>query len=364
MPNVAKTAGDVRIEQPCTCTGRSQCQMQGDDRVHRAPSRSEPIAVRLEACLPLGLQRHLDEHLKGSFADCRNAKGPGPAVRLRDMHPSDRLRTVAPEAQASGQPHPALGRPAHHAVDTGCIPAPVLLSHPANCEPFCGSGADQELLQVLHLPCLPGRCGTVDPTLQSPHGRLRRSPINVGPRRLPPFAGLFGLYRLTSPAIPSFARLPNRRDHGGSQPPFGSGIPSLPRPYPPHYRAAFACSAVPLPPPPSPSLRSGYRRFAAVGRVGLTLLSNGEIWMGRLRPLVRRVTVPPSSTAEDRRTDPRAFWLRPISTFGRLWVTDLDHGRSLAFSRSSSARPPPDWCSQIVAVVPRASHVGLLLRMS
>src|SRR3954469_16272688 len=28
---------------------------------------------------------------------------------------------------------------------------------------------------------------------------------------------------------------------------------------------------------------------------GLPLLSNGEMWMGRLRPIVRRVMVPPSS---------------------------------------------------------------------
>src|SRR3954464_9151148 len=33
-------------------------------------------------------------------------------------------------------------------------------------------------------------------------------------------------------------------------------------------------------PPPSPPLRSGYRRLAATGRVGLTLLSNGERRMG------------------------------------------------------------------------------------
>jgi hypothetical protein len=270
--------------------------MEGDDRVHRAPSRSEPIAVRLEACLPFGFQRHLDEHLKGSFADCRNAKRPRPSLRLRYMHSSNRVWTVAPQAQTISQPHPALRCPAHHAIETGCISARILLGHSADREPFCGSGADQELLQVLHLPSLPGRRGTVDPILQSPHGRLRRSPINVGPRRLLPLAGLFGLHRLTSPAIPSSARLPNRRDHGGSLHPFGSGISSLPRPYPPHYRTAFACSAVPLPPPPSPSLRSGYRRFAAAGRVGLTLLSNGEMRMGRLRPLVRRVTVPPSST--------------------------------------------------------------------
>jgi hypothetical protein len=211
-------------------------------------------------------------------------------------------------SQASSQPLPVLRRPTHHAIEAGGGPARVLPGHPADHKPLGGSEADQELRQALHLPSISGRRGTVDPTLQSPHGSLHRSPINVGPRRLPPLAGLFGLHRLTSPAIPSSARLPNRRDHGGSQPPFGSGIPSSPRPYPPHYRAAFACSAAPLPPPPSPPLRSGYRRLAAAGRVGLTLLSNGERWMGRLRPVVRRVLLPPSSTHRDRRTDPYALF--------------------------------------------------------
>ncbi len=80
--------------------------------------------------------------------------------------------------------------------------------------------------------------------------------------------------------------------------------------------------------------------------------------------MVRRVVVPPSSmlTLDDPTRVP--FWLRPDSTFGRLPMTDLDDGRSHAFSLPSSAGPPPDWCSQIEAVVPEASHVGLLLRTS
>ena len=85
--------------------------------------------------------------------------------------------------------------------------------------------------------------------------------------------------------------------------------------------------------------------------------------MGRLRPLVRRVTVPPSPMSALDEPTRMPFWLGPVSTFGRLMSTDLDNGRSLAFSLPSSARPPPDWCSQIVAVVPEASHVGLLLRI-
>jgi hypothetical protein len=86
--------------------------------------------------------------------------------------------------------------------------------------------------------------------------------------------------------------------------------------------------------------------------------------MGRLRPIVRRVMVPPSSMVTIDEPTRMPFWRRPVSTFGRFWMTDLNNGRSLAFSLSSSAGPPPDRCFQIMAVVPGASHVGLLLRMS
>jgi hypothetical protein len=111
-------------------------------------------------------------------------------------------------------------------------------------------------------------------------------------------------------------------------------------------------------------LRLGYRRLAATGRMGLTLLSNVERRMGRLRPIVRRITLPPSSRVPLDDPTRVPFWLRPASTFGRFSMTDLDHGRSLSFSLPSSAGPPPGWCSQIVAVVPEASNVGSLLRLS
>src|SRR4051794_28935029 len=141
----------------------------------------------------------------------------------------------------------------------------------------------------------------------------------------------------------------------GSLHPFRLGIPALAALSPPLQRS-LRFLRHPLPPPPSPSLRLGYRRLAATGRVGLTLLSNVE--RRRLRPIVRRVLVPPSSRVPI--DDPMPFWLRPVSTW--FSITDLDS--SLAFSLPSSARPPPDWCSQIVAVVPGASYGGLLLRMS
>jgi len=160
----------------------------------------------------------------------------------------------------------------------------------------------------------------------------------------------------------SVASLPPRPV--GSQPPFGLGISRSRRPYPPRYRAAFAFSDSPLPPPPSPPLQSGYRHLGVTGRVGLTLLSNVETRMGRLRPIVRRVMVPPSSTVPIDEPTRMPFWPRPVSTFGRFSMTDLNHGRSLAFSLPASAGPRPDRCFQSKTVVPGASHVGLLLRMS
>src|SRR3954454_8907780 len=161
----------------------------------------------------------------------------------------------------------------------------------------------------------------------------------------------------------SVARPPNRRDHGGSQPPFGVGIPSSLRPCPSRYRTAFAFSAFLYPLRHPPSLRSGYRHLAVAGRVGLTLLSNVEMRMGRLRPIVRRVTVPPSSTVPIDEPTRMPFWRRPVSTFGRFSMTDLSHGRSLAFSLPFSAGLRPDRCFQSKAVVLEASHVELLLRM-
>jgi hypothetical protein len=80
-------------------------------------------------------------------------------------------------------------------------------------------------------------------------------------------------------------------------------------------------------------------------------LPDGEMRMLRLRPIVRRVLVPPSSALATDDPTRVPFWRRPVSTFGRLPMTDLDDGRSLAFSLPSSARPLPDWCFQMGAVV-------------
>ena len=196
---------------------------------------------------------------------------------------------------------------------------------------------------------------------RSPAARSIRSWFRLtGSFRHPSF-GLFSLRCLTSPSVEASSLIAPLRP-AGSLRPFGLGLSSLPRPCLRHYSGAFAFSGILYPLRHYLSLRSSFHLSA--GRMGLTLLSDLEKRMGRLRPIVRQGLMSPSSVLATDDPPRVPFWLRPVSTFGRLPITDLDNGRSLAFSLPSSAGPPPDWCSQIVAVVPGASHVGLLLRMS
>src|SRR3954451_2911998 len=113
---------------------------------------------------------------------------------------------------------------------------------------------------------------------KSPAARSTRSWFRLtGGFRHPSF-GLFSLRCLTSPSVkaPSFIA-PLRP--AGSLRPFGPGISAVAALSPPLQRS-LRFLRHPLHPPPSPSLRLGYRRLAATGRVGLPLLSNGEMRMG------------------------------------------------------------------------------------
>jgi hypothetical protein len=114
---------------------------------------------------------------------------------------------------------------------------------------------------------------------RSPAARSTRSWFRLtGNFRHP---SLFSLRRLTSPSVEASSLIAPLRP-AGSLRPFRLGIPALAALSPPLQRS-LRFLRHPLPPPPSPSLRSGYRRLAATGRVGLTLLSNAE--RRRLRPI-------------------------------------------------------------------------------
>src|SRR3954468_4986068 len=114
---------------------------------------------------------------------------------------------------------------------------------------------------------------------RSPAARSTRSWFRLtGGFRHPSF-GLFSLRCLTSPSVEA-SRLIAPLRPAGSLRPFGLGIPALAALSAP-LQDGFRFLRHPLPPPPSPSLRLGYRRLAATGRV--TLLSNVE--RRRLRPI-------------------------------------------------------------------------------
>src|SRR4029453_16518719 len=113
----------------------------------------------------------------------------------------------------------------------------------------------------------------------SPAARSTRSWFRLTGGFRHPSVGLFTLRCLTSPSVEASSLIAPLRPAGS---PFGLGIPARAALSAP-LQDGFRFLRHPLPPPPSPSLRLGYRRLAATGRVGLTLLSNVE--RRRLRPI-------------------------------------------------------------------------------
>jgi hypothetical protein len=164
--------------------------------------------------------------------------------------------------------------------------------------------------------------GAEDPVPGAPYGSLRHGPIVIGPLHRLASVGPFGSHRLTSPIGFGVQTLRFRRGPPEICALSGRVSPARAGPIRPITGRPSLAPALLYPlrhPPPS---RSGYRRLAAAGRVGLTLLPDVERRMGRLRPIVRRVTAPPSPRVPNRRSDPRAI-LAPA--YQHLWPV-LDHG--------------------------------------
>ncbi len=92
-------------------------------------------------------------------------------------------------------------------------------------------------------------------------------------------------------------------------------------PYPADYRPAFAFSGILYPLTRSPSLRSGYHTLL-MGAVGLTQLIGIEMRCGEAG-LYSPVECAGAAVGRNRSDGPFhvAFWLRPISLFGRFGVT-------------------------------------------
>ena len=98
-------------------------------------------------------------------------------------------------------------------------------------------------------------------------------------------------------------------------------MPRLRRPYPPHYRAAFAFSGFLLPPMSSPPSRSGYRLPA--GQVGLTQLFRPKMRSEEVEAYDPTGFVNIASTKASYWTYPFTVLVLPISLFGRVPFTSL-----------------------------------------
>jgi hypothetical protein len=127
-------------------------------------------------------------------------------------------------------------------------------------------------------------------------------------------------------------------------PPEVSSLSGRASPYPADYRPAFAFSGILYPLARPPSSRSGYRPCGA-GAVGLTQLIEIEMRRGEAG-LYSPVGHPGAAVGKGRSDGPShvAFWLRPVSLFGRFGVTSPAslHVRS-AFHVSPGRAPPRGW---------------------
>jgi hypothetical protein len=124
------------------------------------------------------------------------------------------------------QLRPVRRRPAHHAVDAGRLSSIVLLGHLSDRQQLRGSRAGEKGLKALHPRAVARPRGPEDPVLEPPYGRLRRGPVNVGPRHRLPVIVQFGSHRPTSPMMQVSSSIAPSRP-AGSLRPFGLGIPAL-----------------------------------------------------------------------------------------------------------------------------------------
>ena len=134
-------------------------------------------------------------------------------------------------------------------------------------------------------------------------------------------------------------------------------------PYPADYRPAFAFSGILYPLARPPSSRSGYRPHRA-GAVGLTQLIEIEMRRGEAG-LYSPVGHPGAAAGKARSDGPShvAFWLRPVSLFGRFGVTSPASLHVLQPSTSPLAALRLE-AGRAADVVPGASHLGSPRSMS
>ena len=93
------------------------------ERVMAAAPRPEAVAPGMEASLENRFDHELHRRLHDPVLDHRDAQRPEPAIALGDLHPLDRLRTVAPLAQRRHQLGQIILCPGREPLDAHTIHA-------------------------------------------------------------------------------------------------------------------------------------------------------------------------------------------------------------------------------------------------
>ena len=158
-------------------------RVDGHDRVMAATAGPEAVDLRLEPCLPLGLQRVQRQSLKASVGDHGNSERALFSIRLGDIHPLDgpgfpRGRAVL---HPVGQLGLLLGQQDDLPVDPRRLAASVDLRDPPHTRECVGAGAEHQLLQIPDLgqvSCL--RCRE-DALPQPPYVVLDLPPVDRRP---------------------------------------------------------------------------------------------------------------------------------------------------------------------------------------
>jgi hypothetical protein len=175
---------EVRVQHPPAHRIRSLDRVEGGlDRVLAAASGPKPIRSRLEPGFPFRFQRGRDPSLQHAVDDHGDTERPAPAVRFRDIHPSDRtgLPRLLPALQLHRQLGLVLGGHDNAAVHARGQTSSVELRNAPNRQQRVRPRPEHQLLQVPDPWQVPHLRGREDPLPQAPYILLAGTPRHSVP---------------------------------------------------------------------------------------------------------------------------------------------------------------------------------------
>ena len=221
----------------------TQCGEALLDGVRARPRLPEPVRVRVGDRLRDRVKSEQVKCLHRSIFHRGDAERADTSARLRDQDAPERERPVAPPLHLNYCLRLLLRRVPDDLVHAGRPLAPVL-RHPSHGQCFAGKRMGQQMLQGSHLAPPPRLSCLHDTRLKPTHALMHRAPADGVPVKV-------GVRSRTDRRIRRhlhcffswLCKLSRDGRPKGSLRAFAPGdVASRLNPYPPRYRAAFACS--------------------------------------------------------------------------------------------------------------------------